>query len=296
MHCYRMLASFDDAEDAVQETFLRAWRSRATFDGEHLRAWLYRIATNVCIDLIQARKRQVPRCARTPRWLADAVPGPAARPDPVRRGPAGRRGGGAGDDRAGVPRGPAGAAAAAAGGAARPGGARAAGGRDGRAAGDQRRGGQQRAAAGPDDDAAAPALAPQRLDRAPPSAAERELLDRFIDAHQRCDAAAAVSRRPPTSGSPCRRRRCASTGWTRSPRCWSVPSGRSGTATGACCRPRRTGCRPRPAICGGSGTPSSAASRWTCSGSRTARSPRSRPSATRCSRCSALPTDPTGHR
>src|SRR5690242_16518488 len=55
-----MLASYDDAEDAVQETFLRAWRSRATFGGEHLRAWLYRIATNVCIDLIGARRRQVP--------------------------------------------------------------------------------------------------------------------------------------------------------------------------------------------------------------------------------------------
>lgn len=56
-----MLASFDEAEDAVQETFLRAWRSRDTFDGSaQFRAWLYKIATNTCLDLIRRRSRQVP--------------------------------------------------------------------------------------------------------------------------------------------------------------------------------------------------------------------------------------------
>lgn len=61
VHCYRMLASYDEAEDAVQETFLRAWRGRHSFGGPgQYRAWLYRIATNVCLDMLRSR-RSVPR-------------------------------------------------------------------------------------------------------------------------------------------------------------------------------------------------------------------------------------------
>ena len=69
MHCYRMLGSFEDAEDTVQETFLRAWRRRETFEGRStFRAWLYRIATNACLDLL-AKRRPEPATGGEVLWL-----------------------------------------------------------------------------------------------------------------------------------------------------------------------------------------------------------------------------------
>ena len=93
VHCYRMLASFDEAEDAVQETFLRAWRARDSFDGSSLvRAWLYRIATNVCLDALRRTGRrltsmrtfaEVPWLTPYPDRLLDEIAPSDEEPDAV---------------------------------------------------------------------------------------------------------------------------------------------------------------------------------------------------------------------
>lgn len=61
LHCYRMIASYDDAQDLTQETFLRAWAKRESFQGRSsLRTWLYRIATNACLDFLEKRRDRQP--------------------------------------------------------------------------------------------------------------------------------------------------------------------------------------------------------------------------------------------
>jgi RNA polymerase sigma-70 factor (TIGR02960 family) len=61
VHCYRMLGNFEEAEDLVQETLLRAWRRREALErDEWFRAWLYKIATNACLDAIKGNGRRVP--------------------------------------------------------------------------------------------------------------------------------------------------------------------------------------------------------------------------------------------
>ncbi|MFJ1760080.1 RNA polymerase subunit sigma-70 [Amycolatopsis sp. NPDC088138] len=61
VHCYRMLANYEDAQDMTQETFLRAWHKRETFKGHAtLRTWLYRIATNACLDFLDKRNDRTP--------------------------------------------------------------------------------------------------------------------------------------------------------------------------------------------------------------------------------------------
>jgi RNA polymerase sigma-70 factor (ECF subfamily) len=93
VHCYRMLGSFHEAEDLVQDTYLRAWQARDSYDpstgASGLRTWLYRIATNACLDLLRSKPRrvaasgsfaEVPWLEPYPDRLLDELPAPE-RPD-----------------------------------------------------------------------------------------------------------------------------------------------------------------------------------------------------------------------
>jgi RNA polymerase sigma-70 factor (ECF subfamily) len=78
-HCYRLLGSFQDAEDLVQETYLRAWRSYGGFEGRSsVRTWLYQIATNRCLTELAGRGRRV-----LPSGLGDPESDPATSPEPA---------------------------------------------------------------------------------------------------------------------------------------------------------------------------------------------------------------------
>ncbi len=83
LHCYRMLGSSHDGDDAVQETLIHAWRARATLEDEgRLRPWLYRIATNACLDELKKRpRRAMPQDSSSPIdpvWPLSISPEPEA--------------------------------------------------------------------------------------------------------------------------------------------------------------------------------------------------------------------------
>jgi RNA polymerase sigma-70 factor (TIGR02960 family) len=81
LHCYRILGSMQDAEDMVQETLLSAWRSLEAFEGRaSVRSWLYRIATNRCLDALRARSRR-PR--EVPAMHQERAPEPTGRSEPI---------------------------------------------------------------------------------------------------------------------------------------------------------------------------------------------------------------------
>jgi RNA polymerase sigma factor (sigma-70 family) len=289
VHCYRMLASFDEAEDAVQETLLRAWRSRDRFDGGSLfRAWLYRIATNVCLDMVRRRARRlatlqsfadVPWLQPYPDRLLDEVAPSDDEPHAVvveretielaflaalQLLPPRQRAALLVRDLLGWPASETASlldtSVAAANSAL------------------------QRARATMQQH-----LPERRADWSArePSAEERELLDRFIDAHQRCERPQPWRSHRRTFGSRCHPTPSSTRGSAMSCRCSNGHSARTGTATGAWCRRAPTACPRRRATCAGRATPSSGRSNSTSCGSRTAPSRRSRPSGRPCSPSSA---------
>jgi RNA polymerase sigma-70 factor, ECF subfamily len=77
VHAYRMLGSLEDAQDAVQDTLLRAWRGRATYDGRStFRAWLYRITTNACLRMLERRPQRIVPYEAGPAAVLGASPQP----------------------------------------------------------------------------------------------------------------------------------------------------------------------------------------------------------------------------
>src|SRR5476649_2326402 len=84
LHCYRILGSVQDAEDLLQETLLAAWRGLERFEGRtSVRSWLYRIATNRCLNALRDSKRRPQHSAREPRPLGAGFPPPTRLQEPL---------------------------------------------------------------------------------------------------------------------------------------------------------------------------------------------------------------------